>query len=272
MMIFIFIIILLFTVGLVVFQSTYKSCSTYSATKYGESDYPRIKGVTYSLPKMYSDSPVFSCSQTDKRNIIYYEELGNYSEEKSCKTEENNKSYITTKYTKCPFGCYGGLCMDKCYDSDNSDSADTLTKGEVIGLRLTDSATIAPGVVPKESREDYCTNENNTFENLSSSLAEQTCGDNNFIEELISKCDTFCFDGACQEENTTQCFDSDAEDRGKNSGEVKYYDLKKKEIITKPDSCLNSKTVVENFCDANKTPRKMFLTCRNECIEGTCVQ
>jgi hypothetical protein len=274
-------VILLFTIQLIFLQATYKPCTEYSSTKYGEPDYVRIKGVTYDLLGVYSDGPALSCSSSKGKTLISYEEKGKYSEKQSCTTEKNDKSYIETSYEDCQFGCYGGLCMDQCYDSDNSNSleksksnsADTLTQGEVIGSKLTDTTRIIPGVIPKESQKDYCTNENNTVEGISYYVAEQTCGENNFIEELVSKCDTFCFDGACQKENITQCYDSDKGDIGQNVGEVKYYDLNKKEIVAKPDTCTDAKTVTEYFCgEKDKKVHKLILTCRYSCSEGACTQ
>jgi len=264
------IFVVLFTLQLIFLQAIYKPCEEYSATKYGEADYKRIKGVAYNFLGMYSDSPEYSCSDSDTRYDLFFDDKGDYLEKKSCSVEENNKSYIATSYTKCEYGCYGGICMDKCEDSDGTDPS---IKSQIIGIKEGTVST-TPGIVTKTTETDHCTNEEGLVEEISYYIVEQTCNENNFIETLApSKCKTFCFDGICQKENTTQCYDSDKGDHGKNAGEIKYYDLNKKEILSKTDTCMDSKNVAEYFCgEKDQAPHKLILTCRFSCQDGACVQ
>ncbi|MFA6917999.1 MAG: hypothetical protein WC285_04205, partial [Candidatus Gracilibacteria bacterium] len=203
-------------------------------------------------------------------NADDYENLGKYAETKSCKTDKFGKSYMTSAYETCPFGCFDGTCMPKC-EAPGKDNIffKSFTTGfspDVIGF-------IKPGTAyPPPSQPDYCTNKEGTeVLGISKYLAKGYCDSNNLVGKNIVECSSLCFDGACQKNPTLYCEDTDLNDKGKIPGKVTYYNPNSKVPVTNTDSCIDDKTVTEYFCGKDRLPHKLILTCRNTCSEGQCI-
>jgi len=240
----------------------FKECKEYELIS-NDLSYNYIKGTQESTGT-YFNIPASSCAQDTKKDLMTYEDKGFYLQKESCKTGERDskRTYIKTSYERCAFGCFNGECMNKCKDPDKDN---IFKKGISYGIDVSSILT-APLTAKASNHEDYCIN------TLSKDLVKRTCNQNNYLGTTTIKCDTICFDGACQKNNFRHCEDTDLEDQGKIPGLVQYYNPTTNEAETKIDYCNNKKTITEYFCGKDKLAHKLILTCRFDCSNGQCLQ
>jgi hypothetical protein len=251
--------------ALVFLDETYKPCREYKLD-----NEPRIAGVDKNVGYFtYLNVPSSSCRQTASPDAISFEEKGPYAEQKSCEADQYGKTYVTDSYEKCAFGCFAGNCMEKCQDP-NKDNI--FAKGVALGFDVKSTGLNPTTAIPSRL-EDYCTDElNQDNVLLSKFLAKRVCDKNNYVNANVVECSNVCFDGACQKDAFRYCGDSDMNDKGKINGTVSYYDASAKQPKFVEDTCLDTKTVTEYFCGADKLPHRYVLNCRKSCTSGQCIQ
>lgn len=236
-------------------SNRYKACEEYTLDN---ENY--IKGIDW-FRGYYLNAPSSFCTSQVKNDIHSSVNKGPYKESLSCQIQGvENKTYVTSSIERCAFGCFEGECMKRC-EAPNSNNL--FVKGIAYGVSGNSDTSL---------QYDYCTNSDNTEHHLLSKfVAKQTCAPDNFLTTNISECSNICFDGACQKENFNYCGDSDYNDKGKINGTITVYNTNSKKTESFSDSCLDSKTVTEYFCGADKKQHKLILTCRNQCSDGACL-